>query len=232
MLSSAAEAQVIAPFETRRSNDRFQILGSLALAKPQGEFRTYVGQGWGGDVAALVRVDRQGWISLRVGGGLMQYGNETKRVALLPTTGRVSVDVNTDNNVGWFTIGPQFAIPTGFVRPYVDFGFAGTVFNTTSSVEGSDSWGSYASTTNANDWSSAWTFGSGVYVPLTRGATTPVALHFGGRYYHGGQASYLREGAITDNPDGSITLHPTRSKTDFILWQLGVSVTPRPRQRR
>lgn len=232
LLSSAAQAQVISPFETGRSPDRFQFLASLALAKPQGEFKSYVGQGWGGDLAGIVRLDRQGWLSLRFGGGLMQYGRESKTVPLLPTTGRVSVDVVTENNVGWFMIGPMLAVPTGAIRPYVDFGLAATLFNTNSSVKGTDDWGSYASTNNANDWSSAWTFGSGVLIPLTHGATVPVALHFGGRYYHGGEASYLTKGAITDNADGTITLHPTRSKTDFILWQLGVSITPRPRARR
>ena len=53
-------------------------------------------------------------------------------------------------------------------------------------------------------------------------------LNLGARYYYGGEATYLKEGDITDNDDGSVTLNRRRSKTDLVLWQLGVSfVLPR-----
>jgi hypothetical protein len=48
-------------------------------------------------------------------------------------------------------------------------------------------------------------------------------LNLGAKYHYGAQATYLREGDITDNPDGTITLNPRRSKTDMIVWQVGVS---------
>ena len=58
------------------------------------------------------------------------------------------------------------------------------------------------------------------------------ALNLGAKYFYGGQATYLREGDITDNPDGSITLNPRSSKTDLVLWQVGVSFKiPRPSRR-
>ncbi|MBC7788701.1 MAG: hypothetical protein H7Z74_02035 [Anaerolineae bacterium] len=49
------------------------------------------------------------------------------------------------------------------------------------------------------------------------------ALNLGAKYHYGAEATYLGEGDITDNPDGTITLSPRRSKTDLVLWQLGVS---------
>ena len=37
-------------------------------------------------------------------------------------------------------------------------------------------------------------------------------------------SSYLREGDIHDNPDGSISFRPTRTRADLVTLQLGVSV--------
>jgi hypothetical protein len=49
------------------------------------------------------------------------------------------------------------------------------------------------------------------------------ALNLGARYHYGSTATYLRKGDIADNPDGTINLNPRNSKTDLVLWQLGVS---------
>ena len=55
------------------------------------------------------------------------------------------------------------------------------------------------------------------------------ALNLGARYHYGATATYLKKGDITDNPDGTITLNPRNSKTDLVLWQVGVSfIIPRP----
>ena len=43
------------------------------------------------------------------------------------------------------------------------------------------------------------------------------ALNLGARYHYGARARYLREGDITDNPDGSININPRSSKTDLVL---------------
>ncbi len=50
-------------------------------------------------------------------------------------------------------------------------------------------------------------------------------LNIGARYYSGAEAAYLKEGDIIDNPDGTISFTPRRSRTDFVLWQLGASFT-------
>jgi opacity protein-like surface antigen len=232
LLFSEAGAQVLPPFgRTSSTLPRFELSGDLVLSRPRGEFASYVGSGFGFDVTGLLRISDEGWLTLRFDLGGVQYGRETMRVPLLPSTGRVSVDVNTSNTIGFLSVGPQISIPLGFIKPYAHVAWGGTAFTTTSSVEGSDSYGAFASTNNASDVTSAWIAGAGVYIPLTRGPS-PVSLNFGGRYFQGGEATYLREGGITDNPDGSITLHPIRSKTDFVLWQLGVSVPIRSSTRR
>ena len=66
--------------------------------------------------------------------------------------------------------------------------------------------------------------GGGLYIPFT-GKLSMMSLDVGGRYFTGGEATYLTEGAIQDNPDGSITLFPSHSKTDQVTWHVGVSYT-------
>jgi hypothetical protein len=51
------------------------------------------------------------------------------------------------------------------------------------------------------------------------------ALNLGARYHYGARATYLKKGDIIDNPDGSVTLNLRSSKTDLVLWQVGVSFT-------
>jgi hypothetical protein len=84
-------------------------------------------------------------------------------------------------------------------------------------------------TTNLDDWSHAWIFGGGVMIPFGKSIG---ALNLGARYHYGARATYLKKGDITDNPDGTINLNPRNSKTDLVLWQLGVSFAiPNPSTR-
>jgi hypothetical protein len=45
-----------------------------------------------------------------------------------------------------------------------------------------------------------WIFGGGLYIPLS-GRLSLMSIDIGGRYFTGGEATYLRKGAIRDNPD-------------------------------
>lgn len=225
--ASAADAQ------TRRgplSPTRFTIAGDLLVAQPKGEFGSNIDEGFGGNVVFMYKLDQAGVFSLRADLGAMQYGSETKRVPFLPFTGRVLLDVTTSNNVFWGGVGPQMQLLTkGPVRPYVNgaIGFQGLV--TESALSGSDESWDYASTTNSSDVTLAYMLGGGLYIPLGK-TSTSASLNIGARYHFGGIAKYLREGDIIDNADGTITLNHRSSKTDFVLWQLGVSV-PIPTRR-
>ena len=230
LAATATEASA----QTRRREplfpSRFTIVGDLLVAQPKGEFEKNVDVGAGGNIVALYKLDRAGVFSLRADLGGMQYGSEKKRVPFLPYTGRVLLDVTTSNNVYWGAIGPQMMLLTsGPVRPYVNaaIGFQG--FVTESALSGSNESWDYASTTNSDDVTQAYMVGGGFYIPLGRKATS-ASLNVGARYHFGGTAKYLREGDITDNPDGTITMHPASSKTDVVMWQLGVSV-PIPTRR-
>ena len=211
---------------------RFTLVGDLLVAQPKGEFATELGtEGFGANIAGLFRLDREGLFSIRGDIGGMQYGSETFYAPYLPITGRVSLDVETTNNSYWGSLGPQITVPAGPVQPYVNAAIGFVALVTTTSVRGSDSEYEYASTNNSDDVTSAWIFGGGLYVPL--GRRSDWKLHAGGRYFYSGEATYLTEGDIQDNPDGSITLFPRTSKTHQVTWQIGVAYTfPRSMRRR
>lgn len=198
--------------------------GSLAFAETQGEFADHVDGGFGGQLHYVHALDRDGWLALRVDGGFMIYGYERMRVPLSSTLGgRILVDLTTSNNMAYVGLGPQIGVPDGRLRPYVN-GYAGFSYIwTQSSVSGTAYDEDFASTTNFDDWTFAYGGGGGVYIPV-RGGPSPVSIDLGVKYHNNGQAEYLREGDIQDNPDGSITLYPVRSDTDLLTFHVGVSI--------
>ncbi|HXI99326.1 MAG TPA: hypothetical protein VNG73_10305 [Gemmatimonadaceae bacterium] len=198
---------------------RFSFGGDLALSQPKGEFANNVPNGYGFDLTGMFRLDPQGYFNLRADLGGVRYGHERERIGF-PVSGRVAVDLNTDNQIGFGAFGVQLQVPDGWFRPYANAAVAATYFWTESSISGADNSESVLSTTNLDDWSHAWIFGGGVMIPFGRSIG---ALNLGARYHYGASATYLRKGDITDNPDGTINLNPRNSKTDLVLWQLGVS---------
>lgn len=203
---------------------RWSVGGDFTVSQPKGEFGEHAPTGYGGNVVGLFKLDQRGIFSIRADLGGLQYGSETKRVPFLPYTGRVLLDVITRNDIFWGAIGPQMMlITTGPIRPYANAAIAVQDFVTETSLSGSDDSNDYASTTNSEDATLAFIFGGGTYISFSNNRTYPV-LNLSARYHFGGTARYLRKGDITDNPDGSITLHPVTSKTDFVLWQIGVIV--------
>jgi hypothetical protein len=198
--------------------------GSLTLGAAQGEFRDYVDGAFGGQLHYLHRLEPSGTLGIRLDAGALIYGHESYRVPLSGTIGgRVLVDVSTSNNIAFLGVGPQLGLPDGRLRPYVN-GYAGLAYLfTQSSVRGTHSGQEFASTTNFSDVTFSYGGGGGVYVPL-RGGSTPVSLDLGLTYRRSGEAEYLLEGGIRDNPDGSITVAPVRSHTDLLTFQVGVSV--------
>jgi hypothetical protein len=216
------QAQVV--FNSVAGPSRFVVGGNLAMSQPKGEFASNVGRGYGFDLNGMFRLDYRGFLNIRADVGGVQYGRERKDASFFGITGRIDLDLETTNKIAWGAIGPQIMIPDGPFRPYANAAIAYTMFSTTSTL--SDPYGQFEpiSNDNANDGSHAWIFGGGAQIPFG----TSGAFNFGGRYYYGGRATYLNKGDITDNPDGTITINPRNSKTDLVLWQLGISfVIPR-----
>jgi hypothetical protein len=137
---------------------------------------------------------------------------------------RILLDLTTTNSIAYLNIGPQLMLPDGPVRPYVNAAIGGSYFGTSSSVSGTDgNDDDFASTTNFDDITFAWAGGGGILISLSRGRT-PVMLDLGMRYHGNGEVEYLKKGDITDNPDGTITVSPTRSEANLLTFQLGVQI--------
>jgi len=220
---TALDAQVISDYRSFPS--RFQAGVDIVVSQPKGEFATNVGNGYGLNANGMIRLDPGGYLSIRGDIGTVTYGRETERIPYMPYSGRVNLDLETTNNIAWGSIGGQLQIPDGWVRPYASAAIAYTNFSTSSTL--SDESYEYASRDNLNDGSRAYIFGGGVVIPFGNRYSLG-GINLGARYYYGGRATYLREGDIIDNPDGTITLNPRNSKTDLVLWQLGFSlVLPR-----
>ncbi|HEX7091058.1 MAG TPA: hypothetical protein VF192_13030 [Longimicrobiales bacterium] len=224
LLLLPARAHAQAPAEAGRRPVRAYAGGGLFIAEPVGEFDDYIDVGFGIGGHLLVRLDPAGALSLRVDGGFVNYGRETRTVCLSPTIGcRILVDLTTSNDIVFGSIGPQLMVPSGPVRAYVNAGAGFSYFATTSSVRGTSESDDFASTRNFDDATFAWSTGGGLYIPLTIGSSS-VSIDLGARYLSNGEVEYLREGDIEDHADGSITLHPTRSEANLVVWQVGVSI--------
>jgi hypothetical protein len=202
---------------------RFTISGAPIFAQPRGEFGRNIGNEFGGTGAVQYHIDRAGFLSLRFDVSGVPYGSEERHVPISPTISqRVLLDLNTTNWLTALSLGPELALPKGPIRPYVNAGRSKLLFRTSSALEG-ESNETFVSTTNFKDSTMAWFFGGGVRIPLAgRDARKAISLDLGLRYYRGGTASYLREGSIYDNPDGSITLNPLTSPTPHIVYLIGV----------
>jgi hypothetical protein len=214
---SKLDAQV--PFYSGSLPSRFSFGGDVVISQPKGEFANNVPNGFGFDLTGMFRVDPKGYFNIRADLGGVQYGRETQEV-LFPNTGRVALNLETDNRIGFGAIGAQLQIPDGWLRPYANAAVAYTNFWTESSLSGTDDSFETFTTTNHSDGSHARIFGGGLMIPFGK---SQGALNLGARYFYGGTATYLRKGDIIDNPDGTVTLNLRNSKTDLVLWQVGVS---------
>lgn len=224
----AAGAQIIDLSPTaaaRRTDWRASVTPGILVAQPTGEFGDYVNAGVGFGVGAHYAFDRAKVLSLRADVGFLVYGSERYEAPLSPTLPRIRVDVNTTNSILMYSAGPQLMAPSGPVRPYVHGFVGGSYFSTSSSISGTDDWdddGDF-STQHFGDGVLSWGGAGGLLIPLSV-RRNPVSIDLGARYVRNGRTRYLREGSITDNPDGTLSFTPIESQTDMVVYRLGVSV--------
>lgn len=195
---------------------RYTLGGDFVISQPKGAFAENVPTGYGFDVFGLLKIDPKGWISILADGGNVQYGHE--HIGLGFFSG-VELNLDTNNKISFGSLGLQLQIPDGWFRPYASASYAGVYLSTESCVSNPDNLVEEACRTNHGDWTGAGVFGGGLLIPLG----TSFAANLGARYHYGGTGTYLRRGDIIDNPDGSVTLNVRSSKTDLVLWQIGVS---------
>ncbi len=209
---------------TRHGEPRLQGGIALSIGQPVHEFRQYVADGIGGSGHALYRLGQSGAFAMRVDGGLVNYGRETKRIPWNDRVGRITVDLQTNNNIFWAGVGPQLMAPSGILRPYVTGTVGFAVFSTTSSIRYRDTDEEIVSDDNQVDGTWAVSGAGGFLIPIVRNARSIVFLDLGARFHRNGSVEYLREGGIIDLPGGGVRYDRIRSAGDLWTYQIGVSV--------
>ena len=234
-MAAAAPSRAVAQ-EARREfvSDAFDVpvgwdFGFSGLgAQPVGEFDDYVDLGGGfGMFVTKYLGERRSW-GIRLDGVLVVYGSTTVRRPLGPTVPFVEVDVTTENAIASFAVGPHFMPAEGRIRPYVNASIGAAQFVTTTSVWGSGSIQPFASTENFEDYALQLTGGGGMRITLAERRRFPISLDVGMRYLRHGTTEYLREGGITELPDGSVQIDPIRSDSNLITCHVGVAIGVHP----
>jgi hypothetical protein len=168
----------------------------------------------------VVNFDRRNQIGMRIGTSVVMYGHESYPTQIHPSIGRIWVDVNTDNFIVDFGVGPQITMGRGPLRSYI-FGTAGfSYFATVSSLDGVDGGPDFAHTTNFDDITYALTGGGGLLLNVSR----RVAFDMSAQWTLNGEVEYLTRGDIVDNWDGSITMYPIRSEANLMTFRFGLAI--------
>ncbi len=190
----------------------FAIAGGTAV----GQFSDEVGENSLGGLNANLSLNfnRRGTVALRIDGTYLQYGSENRPLPAALSGGLLAgAEMTTSFFVASLRAGPEFVLGTGRVRPYI-FGTAGvSYFATETSV------GGCCGATNYDDAVTSLAGGGGLRIDLSHS----VALDLGAIFVKHGDVTYLREGDILENSDGSVTLQPIQSEGDVFLLQVGLS---------
>lgn len=206
---------------------------TAVLAIPQGEFADRidgVGFGLAGEFVAHIPNTPVG---LGLSGTFLTYGRETIRERFGGgALGRVEVDVVTSNNIALGHVLLRLQPPSGAFRPYADALVGVGYLFTESRIEDVDfnDDRDIASSTNFDDATFSYGIGGGVMAQVYSGQSNgtgrafTVSIDARLRYIFGGEADYLREGGISTDRDGDLVFDVTRSSTDLLLPQLGVSI--------
>ena len=210
---------------SRGSGTQWDLGGTFSVMAPQGQFGSFVGEGFGAAFTALLGFADSPAFRVRLDAGYVNYGAETLGVPVFAATDRILTDIVTRNNVGYLGLGPEIRLPYGPVQPFVN-GFAGLgYFFTVSSVE--HGWQphesyDYGTTVNFDDVRPAYGFGGGLAIPIKRSAKL-VMLRLEAQYRRHGQTEYLVPGSIVEDGFGGSSFSPIASDVDFVLFQVGLT---------
>ncbi|MEO8635226.1 MAG: hypothetical protein ABI587_08115 [Gemmatimonadales bacterium] len=193
---------------------------NLQLAFPQGEFKQFVGTGYGASGDVTFMLDRSGQAGLRIFLSWIEYGRTTQQVSF-PSLPGLFVDLTTANDIFTLGVGPEFHLTRGALRPYVNGFFGLSMFTTTTSASGTSNSSPFAESENFNDVTFAYAGGGGLLFQVSHGRK-PVFLDAGIRYQRHGTTRYLREGSIQTTPGGNVIINPIESKTDLLVVHAGV----------
>src|SRR5439155_16144871 len=128
--------------------------------------------------------------------------------------------INTKSYITSLRAGPQLALSAGRVQAYGFWAGGFSYFATDAETDASCD--CRVTTTLRDDLTWATDVGGGVRVALGASKSSP-ALDLGVRALRNGEATYVTEGGVTQNPDGSFTIRPHRTEAHLLVIHLGVS---------
>jgi hypothetical protein len=212
------------------SDDIFNAGLSFDIVTPQNEFKDNLDRnGYGGSGYALVQPNPLLPVKFGLELGFANYGMESRREPFSYSIPDVTVNVKRSNNIFLGHLLVRGQKEYGNISPYIDGLFGLTYLWTDTTIEGEDELQQIASSQNIDDIALSYGFGGGVMFkvwsgPIPEIETGSVYIDLKIRYLNGGNAEYLKEGAIAVGDEGKVTYNVTESRTDMMLYQIGVSV--------
>ncbi|HEX2210087.1 MAG TPA: outer membrane beta-barrel protein, partial [Longimicrobium sp.] len=195
-------------------------VGGVA-ARPSGDFRQTMGDGYGVGLRSVQRLNAARWLGLRMDGGLLLQSLDRDSVPNA-LDGANRVDRVTSNTLLYVGLGPQVGVTRGPVRPYAHL-FGGVHYLVTESAYETQV-GSARLDYGARSFEdAAWSYGggAGVYVPLGRGRRA-ASLDLGATWRFGGEATFLKEDVVQIGPD-LLTGEFISGRTDMLVVYLGLA---------
>ena len=222
------------------AQERTTMALNLHVVSPQGPFRQNVDRlGFGVQLAGAYRFDGSPF-SLGAEFAFHNYGVDSRDEPLSSTIPdlRVQVD-NSYNQMALLLTARAEPFTYGTVRPYLEAVWGTNYFFTETTINNRFSTDDepIARDTNIDDWAMTWGGGAGVQIQVyetesqvfggvgeeMKTVPTKVFLNIGTRYLYGNEATYLKEGSVSVS-NGRVTYDTSRSKTDMMIFQVGVTV--------
>jgi len=211
------------------AQSRYSVGIAGAYGQPLDEFADNVKRGWGVDGFGALGLDRLGAFSLKAELGYIRYNRKSEPFLASTGFGYVELESETTSGVLMLGAGPQFALPSGPIRPYLGgtVGFARFATNTSISVP------SYASNSGQKESLYDETVSSDFILSLTASGGLRFELPFlgrgmlgdlGVRWHRNGEADYVSSEGVVYSGTGEPVITPTRSEADFLVYRLGIVI--------
>lgn len=224
LLLALTLSAALGPAEATAQEDReySRFTGSMALLNTQPTGTLATGPGWGAGIHAAWALDPFRIVRVRAEFRAAIYDHESRQVCV--TSCLIQAELDTSHGLMYAGLGPEIALPLGPVQLALSATAGYLGFSTSSSLEGKDAEDEdIFTTTNHQDGVLGWAAGSELRVPLGQQADLSLGVHYlAGRE----EVSYLRTGAITEHPDGSVTFDAIRTDANMMAFTLGVAFRP------
>ena len=200
---------------------RWQGGAQLMVAVSRGSLGDVFGTGFGFEPFGVLRLDRKGTIGVRVQGGMIDYGSDTRAVPLAGAGPAFGVQIATTRNATTLALGPQLSWPLGRFRPYAYATVGAAYFHSQADLSGRDSLGAWqVLSVDVNRTVLGAGAGGGLGFRLTRQAQLDAGVEF--RRYR--DVRTIGDGAV-ELPNGRVFMTANQGDLDHVLVRVGVTIS-------